>query len=128
MPSYLRAVSPTVPTQLFVSNAHGATNAGTVSAFSVAGDGTLSSIGASPFADDQTAPCWVELTRDGEFLFTVNTASADISSYAIAPDGALTLLGNTTPGGLGAASERLRTPASAPTELTTSTSTRPVPV
>lgn len=100
--------SPTDPTQLFVSNAHGATNAGTVSAFSVAGDGTLSSIGASPFADNQTAPCWVEITHDGRFLFTVNTASADVSSYAIAPDGALTLLGNTTPGGLGAASEDAR--------------------
>lgn len=100
--------SPTDPRQLFVSNAHGGTNAGTVSAFSVAGDGTLSSMGASPFADNQTAPCWVEITRDGRFLFTVNTASADISSYAIAPNGTLTLLGNTTPGGLGAASEDAR--------------------
>jgi 6-phosphogluconolactonase len=100
--------SPTDPSQLFVSNAHGATNAGTVSAFSVAGDGTLSSIGASPFADNQTAPCWVEITHDGRFLFTVNTASADISSYAIAPSGTLTLLGHTTPRGLGAASEDAR--------------------
>jgi 6-phosphogluconolactonase (cycloisomerase 2 family) len=99
---------PTDPTQLFVSNAHGGTNAGTVSAFSVAGDGTLSTIGASPFADHQTAPCWVEITHDGRFLFTVNTAAADISSYAIAPDGTLTLLGNTTPGGLGAGSEDAR--------------------
>jgi hypothetical protein len=99
---------PTDPSQLFVSNAHGGTNAGTVSAFSVAGDGTLSSIGASPFADNQTAPCWVEITHDGGFLFTVNTASADISSYAIASDGALTLVGNTTPGGLGTASEDAR--------------------
>jgi 6-phosphogluconolactonase len=100
--------SPTNPTQLFVSNAHGGTNAGTVSAFSAASDGTLSSIGASPFADNQTAPCWVEITHDGRFLFTVNTASADISSYAIAPDGTLTLLGNTEPGGLGDASEDAR--------------------
>jgi hypothetical protein len=99
---------PTDPSQLFVSNAHGGTNAGTVSAFSVAGDGTLSSIGASPFADNQTAPCWVEITHDGGFLFTVNTASADISSYAIASDGALTLVGNTTPGGLGTGSEDAR--------------------
>jgi 6-phosphogluconolactonase len=100
--------SPTNSTQLFVSNAHGGTNAGTVSAFGVAGDGTLSSIGASPFADNQTAPCWVEITHNGEFLFTVNTASADISSYQIGSDGTLTLLGNTTPGGLGAASEDAR--------------------
>jgi len=58
---------PTNPTQLFVSHAHGTTNAGTVSAFRVTGDGTLSSIGASPFADNQTAPCWVEITHDGRF-------------------------------------------------------------
>jgi hypothetical protein len=100
--------SPADPSQLFVSNAHGGTNAGTVSAFSVATDGTLSSIGASPFADAQTAACWVEITHDGRFLFTVNTASADISSYAVAPGGTLTLLGNTTPGGLGAGSEDAR--------------------
>ena len=56
-----------------------------MSAFRVAGDGTLSSIGASPFADFQTAPCWVEITHDGRFLFTVNTASATISRYTIAP-------------------------------------------
>jgi len=86
---------PTDPAQLFVSNAHGGANNGTVSAFSVATDGTLTSIGASPFPDLQTAPCWVEITRDGRFLFTVNTASNSISRYAIAADGTLSLLGST---------------------------------
>jgi hypothetical protein len=93
---------PTDPGQLFVSNAHGGAGAGTVSAFNVARDGTLSSIGASPFADDQTAPCWVEISRDGRFLFTVNTASASISSYAIDSDGSLDLLGSTPTGTAGA--------------------------
>ena len=65
---------PTDPFQLFVSNAHNGTGLGTVSAFNVAWDGALSSIGASPFADSQTAPCWVEISHDGQFLFTVNTA------------------------------------------------------
>jgi 6-phosphogluconolactonase len=86
---------PTNPAQLFVSNAHGGPNAGTVSAFRAAGDGTLTSIGASPFADNQTAPCWVEISHDGRFLFTVNTAVPSISRYAIAPGGSLTLLGST---------------------------------
>jgi 6-phosphogluconolactonase (cycloisomerase 2 family) len=86
---------PTDPSQLFVSNAHGGPGAGTVSAFNVASDGTLSSIGSSPFADHQTAPCWVEITSDGRFLFTTNTASGTISRYAIASDGALELLGST---------------------------------
>jgi 6-phosphogluconolactonase len=86
---------PTNPSQLFVSNAHGGAEAGSVSAFSVAGDGTLSSIGESPFADHQTAPCWVEITHDGRYLFTTNTASDTISRYAIEADGSLELLGST---------------------------------
>jgi 6-phosphogluconolactonase len=101
---------PTDPTQLFVSNAHGGANNGTVSAFSVATDGTLTSIGASPFPDLQTAPCWVEITRDGGFLFTVNTASNSISRYAIAADGSLSLLGSTPfkgTAGVGAEDARL---------------------
>jgi 6-phosphogluconolactonase len=101
---------PTDPAQLFVSNAHGGAGNGTVSAFSVAPDGTLTSIGASPFADQQTAPCWVEITHDGRYLFTVNTASGSISRYAIVPDGSLSLLGSTPvpgPGGAGAEDARL---------------------
>src|SRR5207302_8524223 len=86
---------PTDPSQLFVSNAHGGENAGSVSAFSVAGDGTLNSIGASPFADKETAPCWVEISHDGRFLFTTNTASGSVSRYRIADDGSLELLGST---------------------------------
>jgi 6-phosphogluconolactonase len=100
---------PTDPSQLFVSNAHGGAEAGSVSAFSVAGDGTLSSIGSSPFADKQTAPCWVEISHDGSFLFTVNTASNSISRYAIAAGGSLALLGSTpfNKAGVGAFDARL---------------------
>jgi 6-phosphogluconolactonase len=86
---------PTNPTQLFVSNAHGGTGNGTVSAFRVSPNGALTSIGASPFADDQTAPCWVEISHDGRFLFAVNTAVPSISRYDIGPDGSLHLLGST---------------------------------
>ncbi len=102
---------PTNPNQLFVSNAHNVgAGTGTVSAFYAAADGALSSIGSSPFADDQTAPCWVEISHDGEFLFTVNTASGSISSYSIAWNGALTLLGSTPvsgQAGVGAVDARL---------------------
>lgn len=103
---------PTNPSQLFVSNAHGGTGKGTVSAFSVAHDGVLSSIGASPFADHQTAPCWVEISHDGRFLFTVNTGSGTISRYGIAKNGTLALLGSTvisTHAGIGAVDARLST-------------------
>ena len=100
---------PTDPRQLFVSNAHGGPGNGTVSAFSDASDGTLTSIGSSPFPDFQTAPCWVEISHDGQFLFTVNTASNSISRYAIAGDGSLSLLGSTSLGSasLGAEDARL---------------------
>ncbi len=87
--------SPVRPNQLFVSNAHGGANNGTVSAFKVSRTGVLSSIGASPFADNQTAPCWVEISHNGRFLFTSNTAVPSISRYSIAADGSLTLLGST---------------------------------
>ena len=86
---------PTDPDQLFVSNAHGGAGAGTVSAFDVAANGALSSIGSSPFPDHETAPCWIEISHDGRFLFTTNTASGTISRYAIASDGSLELLGST---------------------------------
>jgi 6-phosphogluconolactonase len=101
---------PTNPSQLFVSNAHAGANLGTVSAFSVAANGALTSIGTSPFADLQTAPCWVEITHNGRFLFAVNTAVPSISSYAISHGGALRLLGSTVfnyPTGLGPEDARL---------------------
>src|SRR4051794_20110153 len=101
---------PTDPGQLFVSNAHDGAGNGTVSAFGVARDGTLSSIGASPFADLQTAPCWVEISHDGRFLFTVNPASGSISRYSINRSGTLTLLGSTqvsSESGVGAVDARL---------------------
>ena len=102
---------PTNPDQLFVSNAHNVgAGTGTISALSDSANGTLSSIGSSPFADLQTAPCWVEISHDGQYLFTVNTGSGTISRYSIAPGGALTLLGSTpvgATGGVGAVDARL---------------------
>ncbi len=96
---------PTDPSQLFVSNAHNGTGLGTVSAFQDGPGGALRSIGSSPFADNQTAPCWVTISPDGRYLYAVNTASGTISSYRIARDGTLALqtsnpVGNQ--GGLGA--------------------------
>jgi 6-phosphogluconolactonase len=103
--------SPTDPSKLYVSNAHNGAGNGTVSAFRVGWAGTLNSIGASPFADNQTAPCWVEISHDGRFLFAVNTAQPSISSFAINRDGSLTSLGATqvrgNPTGLGPVDARL---------------------
>jgi 6-phosphogluconolactonase (cycloisomerase 2 family) len=52
----------------------------------------------------------VEITDDGQFLFTVNTGSGTISRYSITPGGALTLLGSTpisATSGVGAVDARL---------------------
>ena len=99
---------PTNANQLFVSNAHNA-GTGTISAFRDSARGNLSPIGSSPFADLQAAPCWVEISHDGRFLFTTNTASGTISRFSIAPRGTLRLLGSTPVRGtgVGAVDERL---------------------
>jgi 6-phosphogluconolactonase len=94
--------SPANPSQLFVSNAHNGALLGTVSAYHDSLLGQLTSIGDSPYADGQTAPCWVEISHDGKYLFTVNTGSVTISSYSINPDGSLTLIGSTPISGGGA--------------------------
>jgi 6-phosphogluconolactonase (cycloisomerase 2 family) len=89
------AFSPTHRDQLFVSNAHDGPGAGSVSVYNVGADGTLAAIVGSPFANNQTAPCWVAISPDGRALFAVNTASGSISSYTIANDGTLGLVGST---------------------------------
>ena len=94
--------SPARPWQLFVSNAHNGAGLGTVSAYRDGFLGQLTPIGSSPFADGQTAPCWVEISHDGRYLFTVNTGSANISSYSINPRRLLTLIGSTPIRGGGA--------------------------
>ena len=97
------AFSPTSHDQLFVSNAHDGPGAGSVSAYQVAGNGTLSAISGSPFADNQTAPCWIAISPNGRALFAINTAVPSISRYTIAANGTLGLVGTTsfnTPTGL----------------------------
>jgi 6-phosphogluconolactonase len=86
--------SPTRPAQLFVSNAHNGATLGTVSAYRDGLFGQLSPIGSSPYADGQTAPCWVEISHNGRYLFTVNTGSGNISSYSIKANGSLVLIGS----------------------------------
>jgi 6-phosphogluconolactonase len=89
--------SPTKQGELFVSNAHTAANgpaAGSVSAYTVAGDGRLTPIGASPFPNAGVASCWMEISHDGKYLFTVNTASSTVASYSIGKDGSLSAIGD----------------------------------
>ncbi len=87
--------SPISDDLLFVSNAHDGAGAGSVSAYDVGADGTLTAIAGSPFADNQTAPCWVAISPDGQALFAVNTASGTVSRYTVASDSTLGLVGST---------------------------------
>ncbi len=87
--------SPTNPDQLFVSNAHNGPGWARCRRSAYAANGHFTSIGASPFADQQTAPCWVEISHDGRYLFAVNTGSGSLSRYSITPRGTLRLLGST---------------------------------
>lgn len=90
---------PTNASQLYISNAHDASGGpapGTVSAFMVSPEGTFSSIGASPYATNQIAACWIEISHGGQVLFSVNTGSNSVSSFSIAADGSLSLIGSTT--------------------------------
>jgi len=93
--------SPIHGDQLFVSNAHDGAGAGSVSVYDVGADGALTAITGSPFADLQTAPCWVAISPNGGALFAINTGSGSISRYGVAANGALTLAGSTALNGTG---------------------------
>ena len=55
------------------------------------GDGTVDSLDG-PVATNQTAACWVVVTRNGRYAYTTNTGSASITGYRIGRDGSLTRL------------------------------------
>ena len=59
-------------------------------------------------ANNGEASCWVEISQDGHWLFVVNTASATISTYAIAQDGMLSFEQSTSAGELAAGPEDVR--------------------
>jgi 6-phosphogluconolactonase len=77
---------------LIVSEAFGgAAGASTLSSYSLSPSGALSTISPS-VADNQTAACWVAVTKNGRFAYTTNTGSGSISSYTVAQDGSIALL------------------------------------
>jgi 6-phosphogluconolactonase (cycloisomerase 2 family) len=102
--------SPVRPDQLFVSDAHtaaGGAAPGLVSSFIDSTNGSLTPVGA-PVGDGGLGACWVEISRNGRFIFVVNTGSANVSSYSIGHGGTLTFLQNTGPGELGGGAQDAR--------------------
>jgi 6-phosphogluconolactonase (cycloisomerase 2 family) len=78
--------------QLFVSEAFGgAPNASAVSSYVVDRDGNLEIVSPS-VSTNQTAACWLVVTKGGRFAYDTNAGSGSISGFSIGFDGAITLL------------------------------------
>ncbi|MEW6601720.1 MAG: beta-propeller fold lactonase family protein [Nitrospirota bacterium] len=78
--------------QLFVSEAFGgAPGAGAVSSYIAHPDGTLELVSPS-VATNQTAACWVIVSKGGRFAYDTNAGSGSISGFTIDFDGTIMLL------------------------------------
>jgi 6-phosphogluconolactonase (cycloisomerase 2 family) len=80
-----------------------APNMSAASSYQLNSDGTIAAISGS-VPNGQTDVCWVLITDDGRYVFAANFGSGTISSYGLAPSGALTLL-NGAAASLGAMSQ-----------------------
>ena len=76
---------------LLVSDAALATGHSGATSYDVADNGTVTANGPA-VPTDQAAACW--LAAAGSFAYTDNAGSGSIGEFAVAPGGALTLLGN----------------------------------
>ncbi len=77
---------------MIVSNAAGgAAGAGSASSNIIEANGAAKAINGA-VANQQGAPCWVATTKYGRFAYVSNTASNTVSSYYVAPFGALFLI------------------------------------
>ncbi|WP_424952411.1 lactonase family protein [Deinococcus sp.] len=78
--------------KLFVSEVHpGAMNVGSVSSYTVAATGALTSITGN-VSNGQNATCWLTLTPDGKYLYASNTSSSNVSVYSVVEGGGLKLV------------------------------------
>lgn len=75
-----------------VSEAGGTSNA--LSSYIAGEDGALELVTGS-LQNGQRGVCWALVTNDGRFAYTVNAGSGTVSSYAVSPQGTLTLLNPT---------------------------------
>jgi 6-phosphogluconolactonase len=72
---------------LLVSNAEGgAAGASSVTSYRIGSGGGLTVLNG-PVGTGQSAACWLVVTVDGRFAYTTNTASNNVSSFAVARDG-----------------------------------------
>jgi 6-phosphogluconolactonase len=90
--------------RLLVSEAAGgAANASSISSYKLPGSGLLQTITASA-KTNQSAACWVVVSKNGEYAYVSNTGSGSLSGFKIEPTGmlkALTADGRTAVTGAG---------------------------
>ena len=78
--------------RLFVTNAAGgATDASSLTSYSVRDNGRLATIDG-PVPTTETAACWAVVSKNGRYVFATNTGSGSVSGYRIANRGSLSLL------------------------------------
>jgi 6-phosphogluconolactonase len=78
----------------FVANA----GSGSISGYAVASNGTLTALdpsGRTGITTPDATPLDMSVTRDGKFLYALQTGTGTIGSFAIAADGRLTTLADT---------------------------------
>jgi 6-phosphogluconolactonase (cycloisomerase 2 family) len=76
-----------------VRESSGIVGQGAVTSYQLNYEGDIDVISGS-VPDSQSAPCWLALTGNGTYAYTVNTASSNISGYQVGYNGELSLLGN----------------------------------
>jgi 6-phosphogluconolactonase len=85
------AFNPAQPREFIVDDGVGGPNStGGATAYRLT-NGTVGLING-PVYDQQIAPCWMVITRDGHFAYTSDADSHTITGYAIAKDGTIILL------------------------------------
>lgn len=77
-------------TLLISEAAGGASGASTLSSYRLGGNGAPTTVSAA-VPSGQSAACWVVVTRDGRYAYVSNTASGNLSTYRVSPNGAATL-------------------------------------
>jgi 6-phosphogluconolactonase len=86
---------------LVTTQADNGAGPGSVSSYQILNNGTAQSITNTLVTGTQIAPCWIAITANQKFMFTVNTGSATITALGLdAATGTLTLLNPVGGGGL----------------------------
>jgi 6-phosphogluconolactonase (cycloisomerase 2 family) len=76
---------------LVVSEAQGAAQGTGASSYNLGRDGSVTPISQS-VGNGQGAACWLVISKNGQFAYTANAATNNLSSYTIACDGRLAVL------------------------------------